>query len=164
MRPDRGSLAPRWHHLSEAGRLRVAAASDRNSGGYCGTAEARFTFAGSSVHHSGYTRNESTRRMVMAAGVWTVDGFLDHLAHLHRAMANRAISFILGAGASAPSGIPTGGALVDRWLIELHRREDPEYRSGDIAVWATANNVGIPGFEYQRRSEFYSNVFVRRFR
>ncbi len=92
--------------------------------------------------------------------IWTVNGFLSFFQEVHAAE-DRRFAFILGAGASLDSGIPMAGQLVGRWLQELHDREDHE--DDPLAVWATAANLGIEGFEYQRAVEFYSQVFARRF-
>ena len=91
---------------------------------------------------------------------WTVTGFLNYFHEVHAAD-DRRFAFILGAGASFDSGIPMAGQLVDRWLQELHAREDHERRP--LAAWATAANLDIDGFEYPRAVEFYSQVFARRF-
>lgn len=69
--------------------------------------------------------------------------------------------FILGAGASVQSGIPAAGAMVDEWLREMHT----DSRSGEpLEKWATAGNLGIPGFEWSRRAESYSAIYDRRWR
>lgn len=91
---------------------------------------------------------------------WTVTGLLNYFQEVHAAD-DRRFAFILGAGASFHSGIPMAGQLVDRWLQELHAREDHERRP--LADWATAETLAIPGFELPRAVEFYSQVFARRF-
>jgi hypothetical protein len=69
--------------------------------------------------------------------------------------------FILGAGASVQSGIPAADDMVDEWLREMHT----DSRSGEpLEKWATAGNLGIPGFEWSRRAEFYSAIYDRRWR
>ena len=92
--------------------------------------------------------------------IWTVTGLLNYFHEVHAAD-DRRFAFILGAGASFDSGIPMAGQLVERWLQELHTREDHERRP--LATWATAANLDIDGFEYPRAVEFYSQVFARRF-
>ncbi|MBK7828499.1 SIR2 family protein [Nannocystis sp.] len=91
---------------------------------------------------------------------WTVTGLLNYFQEVHAAE-DRRFAFILGAGASFDSGIPMAGQLVDRWLQELHAREDHERRP--LPAWATAANLDIDGFAYPRAVEFYSQVFARRF-
>ena len=51
---------------------------------------------------------------------WNLDGALDVIANIHKDMEDRSFAFILGAGASVTSGIPSGGTLAKRWLEELH--------------------------------------------
>ena len=94
---------------------------------------------------------------------WTTAGLLDHFVKIQREMQDRAFCFVLGAGASASSGIPTGGQLVWNWLGELQRQLDPEHDRRPLAEWATAANLGIPGFEIARAAEFYPQVFELRF-
>jgi Flp pilus assembly protein TadD len=94
---------------------------------------------------------------------WTTAGFLDKFAKVDETMADRAFCFVLGSGASRPSGIPTGGDLVHRWLQDLHRRYAPDAAPDGLAGWATAENLGIDGFEFDRADAFYSEVFSRRF-
>lgn len=91
---------------------------------------------------------------------WTVTGLLEYFREVD-ATEDRRFAFILGAGASVQSGIPMAGHLVDRWLHELHAREDHERRP--LAQWASADTLRIPGFVYERAVEWYSEVFARRF-
>jgi hypothetical protein len=93
---------------------------------------------------------------------WTLSGFLEHLGSVHSIMRDHSYAWVLGAGASKSSGIPLAGDLVHRWLGELHRRLDGTGKP--IAEWATAENLGIPGFEYKSATTFYSRVYERRFR
>ena len=94
---------------------------------------------------------------------WTTTGLLEHFMQVHRQMADRAFAFLLGSGASKSSGIPTGGELVQQWLCELHRQLDPDAGISRVEEWATADHLGIPGFEFARAPEFYPQVFERRF-
>jgi hypothetical protein len=76
-------------------------------------------------------------------------------------MPDHSYAWVLGAGASRSSGIPLAGELVQRWLSELHRRLD---RTGTpLPEWATAENLGIPKFEYKNAASFYSRLYERRF-
>lgn len=94
--------------------------------------------------------------------VWNPEGLACHFADVHRKEADRRFAFVLGAGASVQSGIPAAGALVRRWLGELHRRLA---RPGvPIERWATAESLGIPGFSFDQATSFYSQIFARRFR
>lgn len=92
---------------------------------------------------------------------WTKSGSIEHLADFDKRMKDRALAFIIGSGASRPSGIKTGGELVDQWLKELHRREDFDNKS--LEEWATSENLDIKDFDYTKASEFYSEIFQRRF-
>jgi protein O-mannosyl-transferase len=69
--------------------------------------------------------------------------------------------WILGAGASYPSGIPLGSELVDNWLKELYLRVGTDK---PLDVWATPDNLNIPGVTYQKRATFYPMVYQSRFR
>ena len=51
--------------------------------------------------------------------VWTTEAFLQHFLRVDDQMPERSFAFVLGAGASVSSGIPTGAQLVDRWLDEI---------------------------------------------
>jgi protein O-mannosyl-transferase len=94
--------------------------------------------------------------------VWTLKGFCSYFGFVHSKMLDHAFAWVLGAGASKPSGIPTGSELVDRWLKELHERLD----SGNVPFekWAKAPNLGIEGFDLQSAASFYPRVYERRFR
>ncbi len=102
--------------------------------------------------------------MSTTAEVWTTIGLLDHIENVDKRIEERAFAFILGAGASKPANIPTSKELVLRWLDELQRRLDPQYEINDLAQWATAENLDIPGFEFAKAAAFYPEVFNRRFR
>src|SRR5208282_1498266 len=82
---------------------------------------------------------------------------------IHHDMQDRAFAFVLGAGASKSSGIPTGAELVDRWLQELHTRLVLDGKKDPLANWATAENLAIEGFELSRAATFYPQVYSRRF-
>ncbi|WP_437613349.1 tetratricopeptide repeat protein [Sorangium sp. So ce834] len=100
--------------------------------------------------------------MSNAPETWTQKGFLSHFDFVHTKMKDHAFAWVLGAGASKPSGIPTGGELVERWLRELHERLD---RSGSsLRDWATAERLGIDKFNYSDAASFYPRVYERRFR
>jgi len=93
---------------------------------------------------------------------WTMKGFLSHFRFVHDTMKDHPFAWVLGAGASRASGIPTGGQLVAGWLKELHERLDKEGRP--LAEWATAENLDIKGFEYDKAPAFYPRIYERRFR
>jgi protein O-mannosyl-transferase len=97
----------------------------------------------------------------MSAKSLTNKGFLADFQARHEHFTNRRFCFILGAGASVQSGIPSGKELVAKWLGELHVRED----TGGMPIeeWAAADNLGITGFQYDKAASFYPQVFKRRF-
>ncbi|MGJ0484155.1 MAG: hypothetical protein ACR65R_06420 [Methylomicrobium sp.] len=63
--------------------------------------------------------------------------------------------FLLGAGASFTSGIPTGGQLAREWYGELKEIMD----AGELDAWYREI-----GFDTDRIAEFYPQIFERRFR
>lgn len=91
-----------------------------------------------------------------------VPEFLKRFRECHYAVSERPFCFILGAGASKESGIPTGGELVERWLKELHAEEDFQERPPE--EWATAQNLKIEGFDYKNAAHSYPDVYVRRYK
>lgn len=98
----------------------------------------------------------------MPAQKITIEGFLDEFVQRHEQMTDRPFCWVLGSGASFQSGIPTGGALATQWLKEIHKMED--FQQLPIEDWATAKNLGIPGFEFARVANFYPWIYQRRFR
>ncbi len=73
-------------------------------------------------------------------------GFVNEVRHIHENMPDRRFCFVLGAGASKPSGIPTAGELGKDWLKRLHIEAvgaDPNNQ--DFAQWLSDANHGIPG-------------------
>ena len=93
--------------------------------------------------------------------VWTQAGLVNHFYDHDRKMQDRRFSFILGAGASASSGIPDARKLGERWVSELHRR----HASDGTAVedWATAESLEIEGFSWSDIAESYCHIYKRRF-
>lgn len=97
---------------------------------------------------------------------WPIQAFLDQFDWVEKKMEGRKFAFILGAGASVSSGIPTGGQLVDRWLRELHAR-DLNADARPIEEWATNKTLGIReydrDFKYDNRAEYYPQIYDKRF-
>lgn len=93
---------------------------------------------------------------------WTAEAFLDHFHTINDQMHDRRFAFILGAGASVSSRIKSGLSLVNDWLEELHKR-DPDSMNLSVEDWATAENLEIDDFDYDKRAEFYPQVYDRRF-
>jgi tetratricopeptide (TPR) repeat protein len=69
----------------------------------------------------------------------------------------RRFCFILGAGASKQSGIPTGAELVKDWVKELHETYDEE----DLKQWADDNK--IKDLESGEAAKYYSQIYDKRF-
>ena len=92
---------------------------------------------------------------------WNLDGALDVIANIHKDMEDRSFAFILGAGASVTSGIPSGGTLAKRWLEELHKLECRD--GGEIEDWVKSGALGIDDLTMDRAAEFYPQIFDRRF-
>jgi tetratricopeptide (TPR) repeat protein len=100
--------------------------------------------------------------MARVAIEYTLRGFVDHFGEVHRKMSNFRFAWLLGAGASCSSGIPLGSELVDRWLKEMRDRETSEFTL--LSEWATADRLQIRNFEFEKREQFYSDIYQRRFR
>ncbi|MCI0380203.1 MAG: tetratricopeptide repeat protein, partial [Gemmataceae bacterium] len=94
---------------------------------------------------------------------WSLQGLLTHFQNVHETMPDYAFAWIVGAGASYQSGIPTGAQLVDWWLKELHLLECRDNRI-TFEEWTTEENLGITGFRLDQAPSFYPRVYERRFR
>ncbi|MEN4750474.1 hypothetical protein ABEH28_11965 [Pseudomonas sp. Ps21-P2] len=92
---------------------------------------------------------------------WSLDGVLADMASIHASMKDRQFAFILGAGASVSSGIPTGQTLAAKWLKDLHLRECLDDRSLD--QWAGECGVADGVLTLDNAAEFYPQIFERRF-
>jgi hypothetical protein len=98
----------------------------------------------------------------MGAQKITTPGFLSDFLTRHKQMSDRPFCWVLGAGASYQSGIPTGSTLAMQWLKELHQRED--FNNLPLEQWTTADNLGIKGFDFKNAASFYPFIYQRRFR
>lgn len=67
---------------------------------------------------------------------------------------SRKYCFILGAGASKQSGIPTGGELAKKWLEEISEK----YDQSTVQEWKDKINL-IEGQEAEKYSEIYAKRF-----
>ncbi len=92
---------------------------------------------------------------------WALDGVLDELARIDEMMKDRQFAFILGAGASFTSGIPTGRDLAQRWLKDLHLRECTDQRS--LEQWIAGCGIGGGALSWETAADHYPQVFKRRF-
>jgi tetratricopeptide (TPR) repeat protein len=64
--------------------------------------------------------------------------------------------FLLGAGASFTSGIPTGGELAKRWYEKL-KAED--LTPAELSAW----QHNVDGFDENNLAKFYTQIFEKRF-
>ena len=80
---------------------------------------------------------------------WTETGLLDELEKIDAGHHGHKICFIIGAGASVTSGVPTGGELVDEWLRTEFKRETDEKESFDtwLVRWAGEGEQPIKDFD-----------------
>lgn len=76
-------------------------------------------------------------------------GFLEEIRHIHETMPERRFCFILGAGASKASGIPTAGELGREWLRWTHKKLGGKPEA--FGEWLGAGSHGIPGLSPQIR-------------
>ena len=93
---------------------------------------------------------------------WKAAGLAQEFKQVNRTFPERRFCFLLGAGASSQSGIPTGARLVDNWLSEIRERES-EPSQVPISEWATEDVLGIEGFNFADRAQHYPSIYQRRF-
>jgi tetratricopeptide (TPR) repeat protein len=92
---------------------------------------------------------------------WTLEGVLDEMERIDQTMKDRQFAFILGAGASFTSGIPTGQHLAETWLKDLHLRECSDGRP--LSQWVNECGVGNGNLKLETAAEYYPQIFERRF-
>ena len=68
-------------------------------------------------------------------------GFVEEVRHIHANMPDRRFCFVLGAGASKTSLIPTAGELGVEWLKKIHLERGEAV--GDFAKWLSEGTHGI---------------------
>jgi tetratricopeptide (TPR) repeat protein len=93
--------------------------------------------------------------------VITESGFLTEFLNQHTQRTDRPFCFILGAGVSRSSGIPTGGEMARVWLQELH--EATNFDGLDVEAWATPERLEIEGFAVDKLPNFYPQLYQRRY-
>jgi len=67
--------------------------------------------------------------------------------------------FVVGAGASRSSGIPTGASLVDEWLHTRFEQECPGCGRDGVQRWAEKTFEAWPDFRWSDRSAFYGRTY-----
>jgi protein O-mannosyl-transferase len=90
-------------------------------------------------------------------------GFIDRLKAIKAQSPDSSLLFVLGSGASRPSGIKTGGEMVADWLDILYK-EDIAHESVARDKWPTAATLGIPGFDPKDPAASYPHLFTRTYR
>ena len=93
--------------------------------------------------------------------VITEAGFLTEFLNQHSQRIDRPFCFILGAGVSRSSGIPTGGEMAHVWLRELYEAEN--FDGLALESWATPDRLRIPGFSTTGLPTFYPQLYRRRY-
>src|SRR5262245_60831285 len=67
--------------------------------------------------------------------------------------------FVIGAGASRSSGIPTETALVDDWLLSRFEQDCPKAKREEIEGWAVKEFKDWKGFTWEDRAAFYGRIY-----
>ena len=93
--------------------------------------------------------------------VITETGFLTEFLNQHSQRTDRPFCFILGAGVSRSSGIPTGGEMAQVWLREVYDAENFDGLS--LEKWATPERLGIEDFDLRNVPSFYPQLYRRRY-
>ena len=93
--------------------------------------------------------------------VITETGFLTEFLNQHSQRTDRPFCFIVGAGVSRSSGIPTGGEMAQVWLREVYEAENFDGLS--LEEWATPDRLGIKDFKLRNLANFYPQLYRRRY-
>lgn len=91
----------------------------------------------------------------------TLKGFLREYQRIREHDKARRFCFILGAGASAKSGIPTAWELADLWLHELHEMGDEA--ESDFEKWLAKGSHGVAKLSKDTFGEKYFDIYKARF-
>ena len=89
----------------------------------------------------------------------TINGLCEEVVQRYTRRPTHRYCFLLGAGASVASGIPSGETLAKQWLIETHRREC--FTGQTLAEWSK-QKFGTE-FNPDRPGERYSEIYDLRF-
>jgi tetratricopeptide (TPR) repeat protein len=84
-----------------------------------------------------------------------LNGLIEEIQSVNKGYHTRKFCFVLGAGASVSSGIPSGQRLVDTWDRELKTRNAKEYEE-----WKKAHNI-TESNKYNHYSTYYDERFGR---
>jgi tetratricopeptide (TPR) repeat protein len=88
----------------------------------------------------------------------SIKTFLVHFMRIiNKSRLGRRFCFIIGAGASIQSGIPTGAELVKKWLEELREMYDDE----ELEKWKEEED--IKGLENGEAARYYPQIYEKRF-
>ncbi len=68
-------------------------------------------------------------------------------------------TFLLGAGASVSSGIPTAGKLAEKWLKEIHNERVPEADNTPLCEEWVHEHLGIESFDPENLAQHYSDIY-----
>jgi Tfp pilus assembly protein PilF/NAD-dependent SIR2 family protein deacetylase len=91
----------------------------------------------------------------------TLDGFLRAFQSQDQNQPDHPFCFVLGAGASKPSGIRTGAELARIFIEEIHQAEN--FENEPIEKWATSERLGIKNFHLDQADAFYPELYQRKF-
>jgi tetratricopeptide (TPR) repeat protein len=97
--------------------------------------------------------------MPSTKNVYPVHQFVGDFASWIREEHDIRYCFVIGAGASRSSGIPTGASLVDGWLRTRFEQECPGAPRDDIQRWAQESFNDWPGFSWPTRASFYGRIY-----
>lgn len=89
----------------------------------------------------------------------TLAGLCEEVVQRYSRRKTHRYCFLLGAGASVASGIPSGVTLAKQWLAEIHRREC--FSGHTLAEWSK-QKFG-PDFNSEWPGERYSDIYDLRF-
>jgi Tfp pilus assembly protein PilF len=112
----------------------------------------------------------------IAALTIRLDGFVNQAQQITNDMPNRSMVFLLGAGASITSGVPSGEDMVMDWLYDMFADEcglgtlpprEPEWIPDEtgraVRHWAASRKFDERQFDPQNAGAFYSAVYSARF-
>lgn len=89
----------------------------------------------------------------------TIEGLCQEVVQRCSRRPTHRYCFLLGAGASAASGIPSGETLAKEWLAEAHTRQC--FNNQTLDEWAK-QKFG-PEFDHEHPGERYSDIYDLRF-